>query len=71
MRSSVTPPEISVCARPRVRPTASRISSSERLSSRICLGAGGERLVDLREALRFDLDRQARAILPHPLDGRA
>ena len=26
------------------------------------VGAGGKRLVDLREALRLDLDRQARAI---------
>ena len=69
-RSSVTPPEISVCARPRVRATASRISSSVRLSSRILSAPACKRLVDLREALRLDLDRQPGAMLPGPIDRR-
>ena len=58
IRSSVTPPEISIGARPRVRATASRISPSDRLSSRILSAPAASASSTCSRRLRLDFDRQ-------------
>ena len=70
IRSSVTPPDSSTFARPLIRFTASRIASSDRLSTQDDVGARGDRLVHLLQALRLDLDRHLGIGVLHPLRPR-
>ncbi len=74
MRSSVTPPEISIRARPSIVSTACAHLIVGEVVEHDGVGAGGERLVHLAEALRLDLDRHvdaAAADAPHGLGDRA
>ena len=66
IRSSVTPPEISICgAAARARDRLANLVGGH-VVDEDRLDAGGERLVDLRERLGFDLDRH-----PGPMRARA
>ena len=71
IRSSVTPPETSTCARPRARLTTSRRSSSEHVVGENARRARRQRLVELLEALHLDLDRHVGRRLAHPRQRRA
>ena len=68
MRSRVTPPDTSIFARPAIRATASRVSSSDRLSSRMTSAPAAIAASTCCEALRFDLDRHLLAGGFHPLE---
>ena len=66
MRASVTPPEISVLARPRQRLHGLDDVGSRQVVEQDDVGAGPQRLVHLLERLRLDLGRHLAVRLAHP-----
>ena len=71
MRSSVTPPEISILARPAMRADGLMDLLERQVVEQDDVGAGVDRGLDVGEALRLDLDQHLLPGRLHPLDGFA
>ena len=71
MRSSVTPPEISILARPAMRGDRLMDLLERQVVEQDDVGAGVDRRLDIGEALRLDLDQHLLPGRLHPLDGFA
>ena len=69
MRSSDTPPEISIFARPAMRAHGLMDLLERQVVEQDDVGAGVDRGLDVGEALRLDLDQHLLAGRLHPLDG--
>ena len=69
MRSSVTPPEISIFARPAIRAHGLADLLERQVVEQDDVGARVDRLLDIGKALRFDLDEHLLAGRLHAPDG--